>query len=352
MTPTVSIVVPIYNVSKYLRECLDSIKTQTLKDIEIILVNDGSTDNSLEIMREYASKDPRIKIISKENSGYGDSMNKGMECAKGDYIGIVESDDYVDKNMFEDLYETAVANHCDIVKSDYYEFMTDGDQKYIHTVNDCDFYNTVVNSTFKQIFHFRMNTWTGIYKRSFIEQNGIKHNTSPGASFQDNGFWFQTLSLAERVMFVDRAYYHYRQDNPNSSINSNSKVFVMCDEYAYIERFIESNPHIKEKLYGTFLTKKYYNYMFIYNKLAEQYKIEFLKRFASEFAIHLNDPHFPKDFDPHEFGLLKRIVDDPTQFYYDDEIWRLEHEGISAMEKLIALKKSAYYKILHKVRLI
>ena len=95
-----SVIIPVYNVEQYLGECLESVIKQTLKDIEIICVNDGSTDNSLEIIKKFARKDERIKIIDKPNSGYGDSMNKGLETETGEYIGIVESDDFIEPDMF------------------------------------------------------------------------------------------------------------------------------------------------------------------------------------------------------------------------------------------------------------
>ena len=110
-TPKVSILVPIFNVEKYLRQCLDSIVNQTLKDIEIICINDGSTDSSPAIIDEFAKNDPRIVILTKTNSGYGDSMNQGLKKATGEYIGIVESDDWVDIDMFENLYDIAVKNN-------------------------------------------------------------------------------------------------------------------------------------------------------------------------------------------------------------------------------------------------
>ena len=122
--PKISVLVPIYNVEKYLRECLDSLLNQTLVDVEFILINDGSKDNSLEIMKEYQSKDARFKIIDKENTGYGSSMNKGLDLASGEYIGIVESDDFIKKRMFEDLYNIAVKNDADMVKSDYFYYYT------------------------------------------------------------------------------------------------------------------------------------------------------------------------------------------------------------------------------------
>ena len=102
--PKISIIIPCYNVEKYIKQCLESVVNQTLKDIEIICINDGSTDSTLEILREYENRDNRIKVISKQNSGYGASMNIGLETAKGEYVGIVESDDYVELNIFQTLY--------------------------------------------------------------------------------------------------------------------------------------------------------------------------------------------------------------------------------------------------------
>ena len=109
----VSIILPIYNVSQYLRECLDSVIGQTLQDIEILCVNDGSTDDSLDIIREYAARDPRIVVITGPNGGYGKAMNKGLDRATGEYIGIVEPDDYVVPEMFGELY--SVAKEHDLV---------------------------------------------------------------------------------------------------------------------------------------------------------------------------------------------------------------------------------------------
>ena len=118
----VSIVIPVCNVEVYLRECLDSAIKQTLKDIEIICVNDGSTDNSLTILKDFARKDNRIKIISKDNAGYGHTMNIGMDMAQGEYIAILESDDFVDLHMYEDLYKLATEKKLNWIKSDFNRF--------------------------------------------------------------------------------------------------------------------------------------------------------------------------------------------------------------------------------------
>ena len=118
----VSIIIPTYNVEMYLVECMDSVVNQTLKDIEIICINDGSTDSSLEILKGYAEKDDRIIIVDKENGGYGIGMNIGLDKATGEYIGIVEPDDFVPLNMYEELYNKAVENDLDLVKADFYRF--------------------------------------------------------------------------------------------------------------------------------------------------------------------------------------------------------------------------------------
>ena len=120
----VSIIIPTYNVEMYLVECMDSVVNQTLKDIEIICINDGSTDSSLEILKGYAEKDDRIIIVDKENGGYGIGMNIGLDKATGEYIGIVEPDDFVPLNMYEELYNKAVENDLDLVKADFSATMT------------------------------------------------------------------------------------------------------------------------------------------------------------------------------------------------------------------------------------
>ena len=116
----------MFNQEKYIVECLSSVLRQTLKDIEIIVVNDGSTDNSLALVKEFAQQDDRIVVIDKPNSGYGHSMNVGMDRASGEYIGIVETDDYVDEEMFAALYNAAKQNgDADVVKSDFYRFSSE-----------------------------------------------------------------------------------------------------------------------------------------------------------------------------------------------------------------------------------
>ena len=123
---SVSIVVPVCNVQKYLRQCLDSLTDQTLQDIQIICIDDGSTDDSLSILQEYGSRDSRIEIISKPNAGYGHTMNMGFAAAKGEYVGIVESDDFAEVDMFEKMYNLAKSNDADVVIRNIFPAVTKG----------------------------------------------------------------------------------------------------------------------------------------------------------------------------------------------------------------------------------
>ncbi len=284
----VSVIIPVYNVSDYLRQCLDSVVGQTLKEIEIICVNDGSTDNSPEILAEYAARDPRIIVLSGPNGGYGKAMNRGLDRASGEYIGIVEPDDYVDIHMFENLYRCAAENDLDMVKSDFYRFVTlpSGKEELTYTKLDetGKYYNRLLDpSEDPALLRLTLNTWSGIYRRSFLLEHHIRHHETPGASFQDNGFFFQTFVYAKRAMILDQAYYKNRRDNPNSSVKSREKVYCMNQEYDYIRSILVSDRKSWEKFRYMYWWVKYRNYMFTYQRIDDQYKKEYLERMRSEF---------------------------------------------------------------------
>jgi len=219
----VSIIVPAYNVEKYIEKCLNSAISQTLKDIEIICINDGSTDNTLQIINKTADYDDRIYVINKPNSGYGHSMNLGIEHARGKYVVFLESDDFIAADMCEKMYQTCEKYQLEILKSDFYEFIEDNNiiYKKYHMVSEYNNYNTVLDPhTNTELFFASMYTWTCMYNREYINKHNIRHNETAGASYQDNGFWFQSLMYCKRLYLINEAFYMYRQDNPNSSINS------------------------------------------------------------------------------------------------------------------------------------
>ena len=321
--PKVSVVVPVYNVSQYLRDALDSLIDQTLRNIEIICVNDGSTDDSLQILNEYCAKDSRIVIINKSNSGYGDTMNRGIERARGEYIGILEPDDFVSSDMFVTLYCVAKEKNLDLVKGDIIQFYGDGEArttKYITVANkDRSYYHRVINvqEDFTPLY-FTMNTWAGIYNREFLNRHGIRHNTTPGASYQDSGFWFQTFFWSQRIYFLNRPFYRYRQDNPNSSINNPNKVYCVCDEYNFIAQIMDRYPKKKAYFLDIYVYRKYFSYKFALSKMGEKYKYAFLCRFSEEFRRHEQASEINwMLFTLKESNDLRAIIDNPALYFVE-----------------------------------
>lgn len=222
--PRVSVVIPVYNVEKYLARCIESVAKQTLKDIEIIIVNDGSTDSSPLIAKEYAGGDSRIKVIEKLNSGYGSSMNMGIAAASGEYIGIVESDDFVKENMYESLYRLTRGGTVDLVKGnffDYYECdgrpaeaVPNGERDMI-----ADTKEPFMLRDDPQISQGHPSVWSAIYRHEFLRKNGIAFKEEKGAGWVDNPFFYETLCKAESIMWTKEAYYYYFRLNPTSSSN-------------------------------------------------------------------------------------------------------------------------------------
>lgn len=271
----VSILVPICNVEKFLDKCLSSLVMQTLREIEIICINDGSKDSSLNIIKKYANIDDRIVIIDKVNTGYGDSMNCGLRQARGEYIGIVESDDFVDKDMFKNLYRVASANKVDIVKSNYFLYWESPEKKIFY--NNLNIETITKDTTFcKEILlSTACSIWAAIYKREWLKQNDIYFLTTPGASYQDTSFKFKTTVLARSIVLIPEGYLYYRQDNANSSVKiaTYDKAVLLHKEYEEMYRFIQRNNLNKYKL--LFYTEVLSGCMWNYNRIMDIYKNQY-----------------------------------------------------------------------------
>lgn len=281
----VSVLVPIYNVEDFLSECLDSLVNQTLKDIEIVCINDGSKDKSLNIIKEYAKNDKRIVIIDKKNTGYGDSMNQGLDKATGEYVGIVEPDDFIDRDAFEKMYKLAKRHNLDVVKSNFYEYFT----KKKRDVAKSNMFlpeeeNVVLNPReHRHVFYEQPSIWSAIYNLDFLNKNDIRFLPSPGASYQDAGFNFKVWASASRVMMLNRAFLHYRQDNPNSSVKSDGKVYAVKDEYDEVERWLKNRGIYNE--YGAILAgMRFSSYIWNMRRLTRETAKEFSKTIKEDFA--------------------------------------------------------------------
>ena len=222
--PRVSVLVPIYNVEKYLLQCLQSLSNQILDDMEIICLNDGSTDGSADILENFAKKEPRIRIVNKENTGYGNTMNQGIKLARGEYIGIVESDDFVDPDMFIELFALAKKYDADVVRSNYFEYRDGNDT--VHEAVLPDETGFIIDPTEDtRIFYQAPAIWSGIYRREFLLKEKIFFLETPGAAYQDASFNFKTLAAGGKIVLTDKPYLHYRRDNENSSVKSDKKMF-------------------------------------------------------------------------------------------------------------------------------
>lgn len=237
----ISVILPSLNVAPYIRECIDSVICQTLKDIEIICIDAGSTDGTWEILEAYADKDSRIKLIKSSKKSYGYQMNLGLKEASGEYIGIVETDDFILPETYEELYAYAVENNADFVKADFDVFtsLQDGERlflKYSMKKYSNVIYNTVFSS--KDYVNSKQTIdvfiWNGIYKKDFLQDNQILFQETPGAAFQDCGFRYQVALCVKKGFFVDSSYYRYRRDNKNSSTYNSRCVLFNLAECKYL----------------------------------------------------------------------------------------------------------------------
>ena len=314
--PKVSIIVPVYNVEKYLQECLESIVSQTLQDIEIVCVNDGSTDNSLEILNSYAQKDKRIIVVNKANSGYGNTMNIGLNTASGEYVGIIESDDFADKNMFEDLYNLAKEFDADIAKGDWYNYWSNINySRKNNRISSAKTFKVTNSKKDKALLRINPSVWSAIYKREFLNKNNIRFLETPGASYQDLAFTFKIFALAEKVVLTDKAYLYYRQDNMNSSVKSKGKVYCVCDEYAEIDKFLEQHSELGIEFKEQEEILKYNAYVSsvlrLDDKLREEFVDAFSKQFKKDFEKGLLDKAFFKKVNKNE---VLELINNPKKY--------------------------------------
>lgn len=327
--PKVSVVVPTYNVEDYLNEALHSLTTQTLEEIEFICVNDGATDGSLVIMKEYAAIDKRFRILDGPNGGYGKAMNRGIDAARGEYLGILEPDDFVSANMFEELYNVAHENDLDLVKADFYRFMVNPNgslaKKVFHLSGNQNYYNRVLSPLKEpQTFTFVINTWSGIYRMAFINRFHIRHNETPGASYQDNGFWFQTFCHAQRAYFVNKPYYMNRRDNPNSSMYSKGKMYAVTEEYRFIKERLEEEPELFQKVQRIYYAKKLSNFFVTLYRLDPSLQLEYLHHMRDEFK----EPYEQDLIDPEFIG--KSYWNSFPEIMADPDAWH-EHVCVSVV---------------------
>ena len=216
----VSVIVPCYKVEKYLGRCMDILVNQTLKEIEIILVDDGSPDNCPKMCDDYARQDARVKVIHQQNRGLGYARNSGLEIAIGDYVAFCDSDDFVERNMYASLYEEAVASNADVVFSNFYTETRKGTWKVNREVSErrewsgkeveAFMLDMVASAPHEKIERkYQMSVWHSIYRRSIIMESSLRFYSERKVLSEDFPFQMDFLLRSQKVVFLPQAFYHY-----------------------------------------------------------------------------------------------------------------------------------------------
>ncbi len=230
-----SIIVPVYGVEKYIDKCLNSLVKQSLKEIEIIVVNDGTKDNSQKIIDKYVKKYPdKIKSYIKENGGQGSARNYGLKKATGEYIGYVDSDDFVEKDMYKKLYNKAKENNYDIVVCGNYNVSEDYQNKNI------DAFINNYNTDLENIFFGKMAVWNKIYKRDILIKNKLEFKEK--VWYEDLAFTLKAIMNSNTFAFIDEPLYDYLIREGSTMNNSNvQRNLEILDAFNDILSYIKHN---------------------------------------------------------------------------------------------------------------
>lgn len=253
--PKVSIIVPVYNVEKYIEKCLESLVNQTLEDIEIIVVNDGTKDNSKEKILQYIEKYPqKIVYLEKENGGLSDARNYGLPVAKGEYIAFLDSDDYIEKNMYEEMYKKAKEENSDMVECDFLWEYLNSEKKIIKQKKDI---GKIYKSKKQMLVDVRVVAWNKIIKREILEKTKIQFPV--GLRYEDVEFTYKLIPHLNKVSFVKKCFIHYvqRKESIANTQNARTKeIFTVLEnviDYYKKNNWYEEYETELEYIYTRFL---------------------------------------------------------------------------------------------------
>lgn len=275
MNPKISIIVPVYKVEKYIHKCVDSILSQTFTDFELILVNDGSPDFCGEICNQYTEIDNRVKVIHKKNGGLSDARNTGIEIAKGDYIGFVDSDDWIEPDMYQILYDLCIKNDCEIATCTY--AIVHNDKRITNESNHMVVQNR--NEAMQSLLEGKLYNevvWTKLFKRSLFENQRF----TVGIIHEDTDFTYRMIHESKKICSVGMAKYNYlkRDGSIMERATKNVKidsVTVYDKMYKFMNRnYPELCTIVSAKLANSAL---YLLNLMTLNKNFRTYKNEYIK---------------------------------------------------------------------------
>lgn len=282
----VSVLTPLYNhAGEYVRKCLESLHTQTLQEIEFILIDNGANEENKALIAEYLKKDSRFRVLRfEENQGYGKAMNAGLASALGDYIGIVESDDFVESVMYQELYDIAKSSQVNFVKC---LFRTvSNDKKDINSYPKINKHNCIVKNIEvpEIILDYHISQWAALYKTSFLRNNNIKWSTEKGASAQDISFVLKVFCLTDTLFILARTFYNYRLDNSNSSIQAtDSNAWGCLKEYKLLIAWLKKK-RLSDELWCIVYRRAYLNQIMSYKNRITKNGIFFILQVSKLFA--------------------------------------------------------------------
>ena len=292
----VSVIVPIYNVEKYLKKCLDSLAAQDMQDIEFILIDDGSTDSCPRICDEYAARDSRFHVVHKENAGVGIANNTGLDMARGEYIGFVESDDWIEPDMYSSLYAVAQRTGVDVVKGFYTEHYSNRKINRVNPFQNNPNVDRIVRdmSLIPEFLLGYISHWSAIYKATMLKDNNIRFNETPGAAFQDTGFIAQVFAVMTSCYILSKYVHHYSKENPNASTSLNvseAKMYknagVLLKEFSFAYDRVcakDATPFVR----NIFMRRFVEHMCHYYNCFGMRRKMRFVYRLSPIFAKHID----------------------------------------------------------------
>ena len=332
--PKLTILVPVYNVEEYLSLCLETIKNQSFKDFECLLINDGSTDGSLNILKKTAKEDKRFRVIDKKNTGYGASLNLGIKDAKGEYIGIVEPDDFIHRDFYQKLFKSSDA---EIIKASFMRFSGKTWESYPERVFH-EVRKDVPKNGMKirpkennRIFIVDPTIWSAVYKKDLIKKNKIEFLETPGASYQDAGFQFKTFASAKEIFCIDEPLYYYRIDNEKSSVKSNEKTEMVKKEFDEIDKFIKGKKEYQEIADAC----RFRSYNWNLNRLKLKEALRFAKIAKADFKKKSFNPKYFVKENHQRKHELKFCTKHPVLYVYLRPLFKLKNSIKRTARKII-----------------
>ena len=319
----VSVVMPVYNTKRFLKDSIDSILNQTIKDIELICVDDGSDDGSLEILYEFAKKDDRVKVFSLDHQGAGNARNYAIQYTTGEYLYFMDSDDFLDLNAFEDFCDICESKELDFLLFKLINYDVDEDRYYENNYyNMPEISNLVKGKVFNYkdlgnlIFKVNSSTCSKFYNRNFVLETGARFREY--SKFNDNQFFWDVMFSAKRIYFLDEFYYTRTRHNASLTGSEDNYVDIITVLNDTINLFIKYNQFdkFKEILYNKKVTQPLY----IYGEIDDKYK-----------GLLYNE--LKKDYERFENSEIKDILWENNLFIYESILISKNHEDFKVLKR-------------------